>query len=182
MQSAALVAALLGSAAPASALWPVIDVTAITQILAQVKQTVALVSAARSNLQALPGGVGMSDVQGRIASVTSILQRAQSACQGALSGRALPDACRVEANTAQTQASQLGSEMAQIRALQNAANGVGGGLAAQQLNAKALVEVATQLQELRQAQSATQLQKQIDDRAVNASLHGQSSIGNPYGP
>ena len=183
LRLASLAAALsVSTMAPASAFWPVIDVTAITQIINQVQQTMALVQSAKQNLQSLPAGIGMSNVQGRISSVTSILQRAQSACQGALSGRTLPSACQVQANTAQTQASQLGSEMSQIQALQSAANGVAGGLAANQLQAKALVEIATQLQEARQAQTAAALQKQIDARAIDQLMHGQSTMGNPFTP
>lgn len=178
---AALSAVLTSAAiAPASAFWPVIDPTAITQIINQIQQTKALVQSAQQNLATLPSSVGMSNIAGRISSVTGMLQQAQSLCRGALNGRTLPSACQVQANTASAQAAQLGSEMAQIQALQSATNGAGGALAINQLQAKALVEVATQLQELRQAQNAAALQKQIDAKALNDALHGPSAIPNPY--
>ncbi len=174
---AALAAALSTTAVtPASAFWPVIDVTAITQLINQVQQTLSLVQSAKTELQTLPSNIGMSNITGRIASVTGLLQQARSACRGALAGRALPSACQVQANVANAQAAQLGSEMSQIQALQSAANGVPGGLAANQLQAKALVEIATQLQESRQAQNAAALQKQIDDEATDKVLHGNGGI------
>ena len=186
VQVAVLAAALTGSSiAPASAIFgpmPVIDASALLKLAAQVKQTLSLVQSAQQNLQALPSGIGMSNVLGRISNVTSILHQAQTACRGAVAGKVLPSACQVEASTAQAQAAQLGSEMAQVQALQSAANSVGGGLAANQLQAKALVEIATQLQESRQAQTAAALQRQIDDNALDSALHGPPAIKNPYGP
>jgi hypothetical protein len=181
---AAIVAALtVAAAAPANAFWPVIDVTSIAQQvqqvqqeIAQVQQTLILVQTARQNLQALRGDIGMSNIVGRLSTVTVILQQARSSCQSALAGRLMPKVCRVEANTAQAQAQQLGSEMAQIQALQAAANGVPGGLAANQLQAKALAEVALQLEELRQAQNATQQQRTIDNQYIEHTLYGPSAF------
>ncbi len=181
---AAFAAAISMAAAvtPASSFWPVIDPTAIAQIMNQVAQTMSLVQSAKTELNALPSDIGMSNIAGRISSVTAILQQARSACQGVLHGRTLPSACQVQANTANAQAAQLGREMSQIQALQSAANGVSGGLAANQLQAKGLVEIATQLQESRQAETAAALQKQIDEKALESALHGKPSITNPYGP
>ena len=172
--------------APAGAFWPVIDPTAIAQAINEVNQTLvvvaqakALVTAADQNLTALPANIVLSNVQGRITAVTGMLQQARNACQGALTGRVLPNACRVETNTANAQAAQLGAEMGQIQGLQSAARGVNGGLAAQQATAQGIIEVATQLQEMHQAQTAAALQKQIDGQVLDTAIHGPSSV-NPW--
>jgi hypothetical protein len=172
--------------APAGAFWPVIDPTAIAQAINEVNQTLvvvaqakALVAAADQNLTALPANIALSNVQGRIAAVTGMLQQARNACQGALAGRVLPNACRVETNTANAQAAQLGAEMTQIQGLQSAARGVNGGLAAQQATAQGIIEVATQLQEMHQAQTAAALQKQIDGQVIDSAMHGPSAA-NPW--
>lgn len=183
VRAAALAVAFLTAVAPTTALAivgpvPVIDFVSIAKLVAQVQQTMSLVNAARQNLSTLPSSISLTNIQGRMAAVTAMLQRAQSLCNGTLSGKSLPSACNVSANTANAQA-QLGTEMAQLQALQNAARGVGGSLAAQQATAHATLEVAAQLQELRQLQTARALQKQIDDQAIDGATHGASPV-NPW--
>lgn len=174
-----LAASIVLPATPASALVPVIDAAALTKIIVQVQQTLALVTMAKQNIAALPASITLTNVQGRMAAVTGMLQQARTLCSGSLAGKTLPSACNVSANTANAQAAQLGAEMAQLGTLQNAARGVGGAVAAQQATAHATLEVAAQLQELRQLQTARALQKQIDDQAIDGATHGASPV-NPW--
>lgn len=164
----ALSAALsLGTLRPAAAVFPVIDVSAIAKDIQQIEQTIMLVTMAQTNLKALStGGLNLTNVTGRIAGATALLQQAETVCQGALNGRTLPAACNVRANVATAQAAQLGTAMASIAGLQRAALGTGGALQAQQTAAHAAVEIATQLQQLHQLSLADAQQKAIDAQQI----------------
>jgi hypothetical protein len=172
-------------AAPASAQivgpLPVIDAASIIKLSSEVTQAISLVNMAKQNLSMLPGSLALTNISGRISTVTGLLQAAQSLCRGASTGKTPPSACSVSANTANAQAAQLGAEMASLQSLQAAARGTGGALQAQQATAQAALEVATQLQELRQAQTAAALQKQIDAQALNGAMRGNSA-GDPSTP
>jgi hypothetical protein len=173
----------LGFTAPAGAFFgplPVIDAASIAKLTTEVTQAINLVNMAKTNLATLPAGVGLSNISGRISAVTDMLTSAQSVCKSALAGKALPSACNVQANQANAAAAQFGSEMASLQSLQALARGTGGALQAQQATAQAALEVATQLQELRQAQTAAALQKQIDEQAIQQATSGMGS--DPWGP
>jgi hypothetical protein len=64
----------------------------------------------------------------------------------------------------------------QVQQVQQEIAQVPGGLAANQLQAKALAEVALQLEELRQAQNATQQQRTIDNQYIEHTLYGPSAF------
>jgi hypothetical protein len=185
LKAAVLSGALLfGLGTPATAQFfgtmPVIDVASITKIVTEIQQTINLVNLAKQNLQALPVGVGLTNVQSRISAVTGMLQQAQSLCQGALSGKNLPSACQVQANTANAQAASFAQDTADLASLQAVARGAAGNLQAQQANALATLAVAQQILQQRQAQIAADKQKQIDANALKNALTGNSA-GDPYG-
>jgi hypothetical protein len=152
---------------------PALQAATIPHLIKEVEQAMSLVQAAKQNLAALQGGVNLTNLQGRISSVQGLLAQAQTACQAALSSAALPSACKVQANVATAQAAQFGAELSQLQGLQAAIKGTTGGLQAQQATAAGLVEVATQLQELRQAQNADVQQKAISAKAYADWLYGK---------
>ena len=179
----ALTAALsIATLRPASAVIPVIDVSAIAKDIEQINQTIMLVTTAQANLKQLStGGLNLTNITGRISQATALLQQAQAICQGAMTGRTLPAACNVRANVATAQAAQLGSAMASIAGLQRAALGTGGTLQAQQTAAHAAVEIATQLQQLHQLSLADAQQKTIDNQQIIRATTGAPSV-NPWSP
>jgi hypothetical protein len=177
----ALSAALsLATLRPASAVIPVIDVTAIAKDIEQINQTLMLVTMAQSNLKQLStGGLNLTNITGRISQATALLQQAEAICQGAMTGRTLPAACNVRANVAAAQAEQLGSAMVSIAGLQRAALGTGGALQAQQTAAHAAVEIATQLQQLHQLSLAEAQQKAIDAQQFRKTITSPPTV-NPW--
>ena len=181
--------AVLLSPAPSLAFFPVIDVTSIAAITQQITQTIAVLQQAQAmvaqgqqNLQALRNVGSLTNIPGRIAQVTGLLQQAQTACNNAQFGHVMPQVCKVEANAADAQAAQLGRDMAQVQGLQATASGVNGSLAAQQTTAAGIVEVATQLQEIHQLQLATATKNAISDAATLKALNGAPTVRNPGAP
>lgn len=202
MRRAVILAAMLAVASPALAVGPVpvVDVSAnatarahLLKTITEVSQTLSLVNMARSNLSPLSGAGGLLGFGARISGITSMLNQAQQICQTAAAqptpakGAAPTPAakqCNISSQTATAQAAALGADLGQIQTIQAAANGSGGALAATQASAQATLVVASQLQQLRQAQLAETMQKQNDKQVDAAALASakQKPTVNPWGP
>jgi hypothetical protein len=180
MAIAALLALSLKGTASAQG-WLTFDATQAAHAIDQIKKELALVQSARTNLLSIPTGFPTGTMPTQIATVTSVLQSAQSCLTQATAARALPPSCAVKYNTSQAQSQALGSSLSHLTELENLARASTGALQSQQANALATIAVAQRLTAMHQLDLASAQQKAIDD-SVTVNATTKAGTVNPWAP